>query len=106
MAVELGGGARADRVGRAVEERVGAPRRRLNREARGRARHLEAGAIVAHAPLVPLPHARRVPRDVQRAAREVAALGITRVNIFLLRKEKLEMAKALAADVFPVLRGG
>ena len=36
--------------------------------------------------------------------REVSALGITRINIFLLRKEKLEMAEALAADVFPVLR--
>ena len=36
--------------------------------------------------------------------REVAALGVKRINIFLLRKEKLEMAEALSADVFPVLR--
>ena len=36
--------------------------------------------------------------------REVAALGVKRINIFLLRKEKLEMAEALSADVFPALR--
>ena len=37
--------------------------------------------------------------------REVASLGIKRINIFLLRKEKLEMAEALSTDVFPALRG-
>ena len=37
--------------------------------------------------------------------REVASLGIKRINIFLLRKEKLEMAEALSTHVFPALRG-
>ncbi|MEE2803641.1 MAG: LLM class flavin-dependent oxidoreductase [Pseudomonadota bacterium] len=35
---------------------------------------------------------------------QIANLGVTRVNIFLLRKEKVEMAERLSNEVFPALR--
>jgi 5,10-methylenetetrahydromethanopterin reductase len=38
--------------------------------------------------------------------REVIAMGVTHINVFLLTRDKLAMARALTTSVFPRVRGG